>query len=1337
MERGVLYAIVLCLLIFPAVFALSPLVDTKILEELGKNDTVEAIIILNEDPGIIENSAQLEGKNTARLSEAERKKMIYTLHQQRLMEDPRYEQKKNEWDLRKMQLEGEKEMFKDKVLVKRTLSSSNALSVELSRDSLAIVQNDARIKSVILNKKLNFVLDTSTTLINATKTWKQELQGMNLTGSGETVCVIDSGIAYNHSAFGSCTRAQFVAGTCRKVIGGEDLKNDDNDPYDDQGHGTHVSGIIASENSTYRGVAPGAKLVAMKVCDNSGGGNCEIADIITAMEWCTANRTRFNISVISLSLGTTDLFWTHCDQNASEVLLKNAVDAAVAQNISVVAASGNSGSFSAIVSPACLFNATAVGSSTDGDALSSFSNRNNITDLVAPGSTITSTVPSDGCILCDSSGFATLSGTSMATPHVSGMFALMRQWYRLEKGQVPLPSSIQNILNDTGRQISDSGASNLMFSRPNVLAAIESVDNRSPVLNVTFPANNSIRNPSTFFVLINASESLNNATLEINNTNFTMRGDSQFWNVSPLLVNGSYTFKIYGNDTFGNANDSSLYTIFIDSVPPIFADYSVNNSNPRYNETLQLNVTWNDTVGLSYYILTRNDSGIFSNATAQVISGASISLSINITVNATKNNTVGLIVYVNDSANNFNQTTVISVLVANTNPQANNVLLASNDALNRTNATVSVTFSMNDADNDTLRGNLTRWYRDGVEVVSLRNVTSISPENTTKGEQWNASVAVYDGSNYSVFVNATIVIKNSAPIATSSSYSITLNETSIANITVNATDLDNDAINLSINDSRFRRNGTQFLWDTNVSSSGSYALNVTANDTQDASSIIISIAVVDARDIDNDGNPDFNDTDDDNDNIADAVDYLTGNRSSVNTSFFINITINSTSNYSVLFNGSLPVNISNGSNTLFEFNFTFNESSTLDLGSLTVNRTTNGSSAMSIRGVNVSVIGQTKIAYLEKVNSTVDAVCIRDAEASFESISSGCRGSNEVLVSCDNQASNGFTCLDIGNAYKVSGLRNSAIKEMCLDVDGDSYGTGCAAGSDCDDTDNSKTTTCSSGSGGSGGSGGGGGGGGAAGTQTVASPGDKVQYIPQMIAGQPYVIRVHSTTLPIDSIELTSQKNLSKVTLSIRDLKNKTATFGIIPYAYYDVQLTNANIEDVEESLVYYIINETWFEANGLGSEAFLYSLPEYELTQTLIYDGRGNGKLQFFGSLKTGSVLLGAPEPVRTEELIIIKQEDVEANENNSDTNVPSSILDVKPAREKTSLAIYVLASMIAISIGIAACFGAMIVRRRVKLKQHMRGHHQHPHNLHAAPHTGHAHQPSHESHHSQHKQK
>lgn len=89
--------------------------------------------------------------------------------------------------------------------------------------------------------------------------------GEAVTGSGIKVGIIDTGVDYTHPDLGGCNTTQFLQGTCQKVVGGWDFVNNDADPIDDQGHGTLVAAIAASQNNLLRGVAPGAMIYAIKV----------------------------------------------------------------------------------------------------------------------------------------------------------------------------------------------------------------------------------------------------------------------------------------------------------------------------------------------------------------------------------------------------------------------------------------------------------------------------------------------------------------------------------------------------------------------------------------------------------------------------------------------------------------------------------------------------------------------------------------------------------------------------------------------------------------------------------------------------------------------------------------------------------------------------------------------------------------------------------------------------------------------------------------------------------------------------------------------------------------
>jgi len=181
--------------------------------------------------------------------------------------------------------------------------------------------------------------------------------------------------------------------------------NNDSDPRDDQGHGTHVSGTIAAliDGAGVVGVAPEVDLYAVKVLSSSGSGSW--SSIMSGLDWCVGN----GMQVVNLSLGSST------DPGTT---VKAAFDNAYAAGLCVVASAGNSGAGADTVGyPAHYDLVIAVGSTTSPDALSSFSSTGPTVEVAAPGSSIYSTL--------NGGGWGTMSGTSMASPHAAGVMALI------------------------------------------------------------------------------------------------------------------------------------------------------------------------------------------------------------------------------------------------------------------------------------------------------------------------------------------------------------------------------------------------------------------------------------------------------------------------------------------------------------------------------------------------------------------------------------------------------------------------------------------------------------------------------------------------------------------------------------------------------------------------------------------------------------------------------------------------------------------------------------------------------------------------------------------------
>ncbi|MGW1428766.1 proprotein convertase P-domain-containing protein [Streptomyces sp. NPDC002431] len=308
-------------------------------------------------------------------------------------------------------------------------------------------------------------LDTSVPFVGGDKAIKS-----GLTGEGSAIAVIDTGVAVNHpffkgrvlseacfstvdpdySATSLCPQgtaaeegpgtADSEAGSCATIAECE--------------HGTHVAGIAVGDGTGIdtapaSGVAPGAELIAIQVFskfdspDYCGEGNTPCvrsfaSDQVAALEKVLQLRQAGTpVIAANLSLGGGQ-YSSACNSDVRKPMIDSLLDAGVA----TVVASGNNGFSNRVNSPACVPSAITVGSSDYNDTVSDFSNRGALLDLFAPGQEITSSVR-DG-------GYAAKSGTSMATPHVSGALAVLRQAYP----DKPV-SALEELLKSSGKPIVD------------------------------------------------------------------------------------------------------------------------------------------------------------------------------------------------------------------------------------------------------------------------------------------------------------------------------------------------------------------------------------------------------------------------------------------------------------------------------------------------------------------------------------------------------------------------------------------------------------------------------------------------------------------------------------------------------------------------------------------------------------------------------------------------------------------------------------------------------------------------------------------------------------------
>lgn len=412
----------------------------------------------------------------------------------------------------------------------------NGMFLNVSEDVAKEIEKLDYVKAVYPNNRVETLLHDSLPLIGATQVWDlTDLYGRHITGKNITIAIIDTGVDYTHPDLGNCTTAQFLNGQCEKVIGGYDFVNNDPDPIDDHGHGTHCAGIAAGKgdynhNNIYEpelgevwGVAPDAKIVAYKVLNKYGYGYWD--DVIAAIERAVDpdqdGDTSDHVDVISMSLG---------GRGNPDDPVSQAVDNAVDAGVVVVVAAGNWGpDEQTIASPGCARKAITVGATYKknyylknkpylGDPplqnkVAWFSSRGPVNvssgvflvkpEIVAPGAFICSArydevykdFSEDECNFfdlcsCIDKKHLQMPGTSMATPMVAGAAALLLQ---LNKSFSPL--NVKNILlkftDDLNLSIFTQG-----YGKLNIYKAVTHIFKNTPFLWITsieiFDKNNNI-----------------------------------------------------------------------------------------------------------------------------------------------------------------------------------------------------------------------------------------------------------------------------------------------------------------------------------------------------------------------------------------------------------------------------------------------------------------------------------------------------------------------------------------------------------------------------------------------------------------------------------------------------------------------------------------------------------------------------------------------------------------------------------------------------------------------------------------------------------------------------
>ncbi len=289
----------------------------------------------------------------------------------------------------------------------------NGCACEMSINSILELTTDPDVEFISYDAKVFAVMDVARKSIGA-----DLVLNTGYTGKNVTVAIIDTGIS---------PHADLIYPNNR-IVGFKDFVNNETRAYDDNGHGTHCAGILAgngyASKGKYKGIAPDANILSVKVLDESGNGNT--SDILSTVQWIIDNKEVYKTRIINFSLGAIAQ-----SRERRDPLVK-AANHAIDNNLIVIAAVGNSGPLrNTILSPATSRHVISVGALDDrrssglDDAIAEFSSRGPTLDrikkpdLIAPGVNIMSLSNTN------LSNYNSLSGTSMSAPMVSGAAALL------------------------------------------------------------------------------------------------------------------------------------------------------------------------------------------------------------------------------------------------------------------------------------------------------------------------------------------------------------------------------------------------------------------------------------------------------------------------------------------------------------------------------------------------------------------------------------------------------------------------------------------------------------------------------------------------------------------------------------------------------------------------------------------------------------------------------------------------------------------------------------------------------------------------------------------------
>ena len=449
--------------------------------------------------------------------------------------------------------------------------NTNSFATEITREDLNKLVLSSDIKYIYEDIVLHLSLTESLPQINGGSSFSSKY---GETGEGQTIAILDGGFNSSHPFYSD----RIVYGACFSSDSNDDISICEDgsstqiginaincqSSYNCGFHGSHVTGIAAGNSSTLRGVAPSANLILINVFHGEINNDGDFvlgaynSNIQKGLEKVNDLSLNYTISAVSMSLGSSYpwLYSQNCDSETPDITTE--INSLKNNGIATIVASGNDENIENISFPACISTAFSVGSvddynygSSQIDKVSTFSNSNSLIDFLAPGSLINSS---------SLNSFEIMGGTSMATPHVSGAWTVL-------KGAFPdaTISQIETALKTTGKQITDT-RNNVI--KPRIDLGLALLYLHQQLTNVILDFSQTQNETQNNYIFINFTANDNfkiNATL--NNSN--------------LNINKNYTLTNLGENIF-STNITNLcpenYTLFFE----IFK-YGISLKNESFN----------------------------------------------------------------------------------------------------------------------------------------------------------------------------------------------------------------------------------------------------------------------------------------------------------------------------------------------------------------------------------------------------------------------------------------------------------------------------------------------------------------------------------------------------------------------------------------------------------------------------------------------------------------------------------------------------------------------------------------------------------------------------------